>query len=698
MVVGIRVYKPVPFIVALSLLILIVLSACGGSGVSGKDQGGDNSGGETANSGIIVETGDPENPYMTIGGNGNIVSFQVNPITEQPTGISIITSGGDEGYLAIDEASGMPDYWVSSGNIVIFSNVRSNQGLIDVSFIYQDGTTITIEDINYEDWVTTENAGLSMTSSSMMLSNTSDGSINRKKFTSFLSALDATISVTACIGGAILTGGSAFAGVTFPPAGVPLFATTAAATAAACSASFVKFMALDSKNAEIAGLNDVLGVPGVAESVAECLTKPGVLMCLKTSADVVGFVASGLVQGVMATYIRLRDGRARANNRWAYCCNGPTQIKRRTSSSWQAGVDPLFLDAAPYKFHFYFNDFTSPVIQYSDDVLSVASHEFRDEGNYLIDVKVFDDTNKSAISNKFPVEVYGDLNVSCGSTSRVQAKKNEIFDLSFDISGGKRPFTYEVKSKNMQPQKGKSVKRVVSEKIAFSESGLHFVYVAVRDGDNELSECVSTVDIAETDKDGDGYDDSFMGGTDCDDNDANVFPGATEICDGIDNNCNAQIDEGFDNDGDSHTICMGDCNDSDSSIHPGAPEIRNDGIDQNCDGVDSTNEYVVWYMDNVRCWGAPRVYATSRDSFIREEDTCNIPGGGTNCDIKVEKIELRGGFNTLEAAQRWFCPKITGRINHYWCNHRGPRVIANGIKYTSQIPCDLTDVPWVPEE
>ncbi len=42
------------------------------------------------------------------------------------------------------------------------------------------------------------------------------------------------------------------------------------------------------------------------------------------------------------------------------------------------------------------------------------------------------------------------------------------------------------------------------------------------------------------DLDGDGYDSTV----DCNDDNANVYPGAEEICDGIDNNCNGQIDEG----------------------------------------------------------------------------------------------------------------------------------------------------------
>ncbi|MFA5828867.1 MAG: MopE-related protein, partial [Candidatus Shapirobacteria bacterium] len=93
---------------------------------------------------------------------------------------------------------------------------------------------------------------------------------------------------------------------------------------------------------------------------------------------------------------------------------------------------------------------------------------------------------------------------------------------------------------------------------------------------------------------------------DCAPFDPNIFPDATEICDGIDNNCDSKIDEGEtfvyykDNDNDgfgdfSTTIesCSPpvgyvdnklDCNDTNSSISPIASEVVGDGIDQNCDG------------------------------------------------------------------------------------------------------------------
>ncbi len=94
-------------------------------------------------------------------------------------------------------------------------------------------------------------------------------------------------------------------------------------------------------------------------------------------------------------------------------------------------------------------------------------------------------------------------------------------------------------------------------------------------GSYELRIAVSTGGI---DADGDGYSTD----TDCNDNDAH--PGATERCNGVDDNCNGVIDEGFDRDGDGYTTCNGDCNDGNASIHPGVPEICNN-IDDNCNGA-----------------------------------------------------------------------------------------------------------------
>ena len=99
--------------------------------------------------------------------------------------------------------------------------------------------------------------------------------------------------------------------------------------------------------------------------------------------------------------------------------------------------------------------------------------------------------------------------------------------------------------------------------------------------------------------------------TDCDDSDNTSFPGATEVCDNADNDCDGSIDEGVggnnyypdsDNDGfgdstaspvDSctapanHVLDNSDCNDSDVNINPNATETCLDGVDSDCDNTDS---------------------------------------------------------------------------------------------------------------
>jgi Rhs family protein len=125
------------------------------------------------------------------------------------------------------------------------------------------------------------------------------------------------------------------------------------------------------------------------------------------------------------------------------------------------------------------------------------------------------------------------------------------------------------------------------------------------------NDCNGQVDDELTiDADGDGHTtpESCTGTKDdCDDADPNRFPGNPEVCDGIDNDCDGQIDEGLtsDSDGDGHTTpesCTGtkdDCDDAAASVHPGATEIPDNNIDEDCDGLDTTTVPNVVGIDQI---------------------------------------------------------------------------------------------------
>ena len=95
------------------------------------------------------------------------------------------------------------------------------------------------------------------------------------------------------------------------------------------------------------------------------------------------------------------------------------------------------------------------------------------------------------------------------------------------------------------------------------------------------------------DADADGFCAAEFGGdVDCDDDNPDVGPRFPQVCgDGVNNDCESGnwpslIGTGeLDEDGDGLSACAGDCDDADAAIFPGNGAIeRCDGVDNNCDG------------------------------------------------------------------------------------------------------------------
>jgi hypothetical protein len=142
-------------------------------------------------------------------------------------------------------------------------------------------------------------------------------------------------------------------------------------------------------------------------------------------------------------------------------------------------------------------------------------------------------------------------------------------------------------------------------------------------------------------------------GDDCNDADASIHPGAVEICNAVDDDCDDAIDDGLetfdwyiDGDHDGYggdlvaTRCAappgtaslgGDCDDRDDAAHPGADEVCND-LDDDCDGlVDALDPDLLdgslWYTDlDVDGYGDPTVATTACEQpwgAVSNADDCD---------------------------------------------------------------------------
>lgn len=107
--------------------------------------------------------------------------------------------------------------------------------------------------------------------------------------------------------------------------------------------------------------------------------------------------------------------------------------------------------------------------------------------------------------------------------------------------------------------------------------------------------------------------------TDCDDTNAAINPAATELCDGADNDCDGNVDEGFDVDGDGIADCFDNC--------PGISNPTQADLDADLVGDACDNCPTVTNPSQADCDGD-----TIGDACEGEPD-CNLNGIPDSCDI-----------------------------------------------------------------
>ena len=172
-------------------------------------------------------------------------------------------------------------------------------------------------------------------------------------------------------------------------------------------------------------------------------------------------------------------------------------------------------------------------------------------------------------------------------------------------------------------------------------------------------DCNGTVDDA-VDADEDG----FTICTDCDDTDASRSPGLDEICDGVDNDCDGALLPGGeqDDDGDGFPVCD-DCDDTESRVNPAAAEVC-DGVDTNCDGVLPEDEADDDRDGVLVCDGDcddtdPTVSPALFDTCDGRDDDCNgtIDDGG-DCPCPVE-VRDDSAYLLCELPSSWYDARAT---------------------------------------
>lgn len=216
-------------------------------------------------------------------------------------------------------------------------------------------------------------------------------------------------------------------------------------------------------------------------------------------------------------------------------------------------------------------------------------------------------------------------------------------------------------------------------------------------------------------------------GTDCDDEDAKSYPGAAEVCDakGRDEDCDpttfgdtdrdgdGYVDARCCNAGDSGEHCGDDCDDLKPSVNPEGTEVC-DGLDNNCDSETDEGTFVLVYPDRdhdgrgdeqvEKVKACPRAVGvtaiggdcddTDPEVFEGQFEICD--GKDNNCDGRADEIRQQApwfvdadadSFGDAEGSVVYSCNPIQGRVlSHNDCDDSDPKIHRNASEL-----CDAKD-------